>query len=156
MRHARFRETAGVVQESKVFACKEIMSGQKITETHLIVISVHSLHVGEAHLVEEKKETTITTDLKNDEPRVILEHKRTVDGKSYQIFEVTEGGKVTEHQVTTDLSDSELLQFQDKWMELWNPTLPPTNTIKSLKLTKEWRVTGRFLPKKNVILWPLL
>jgi hypothetical protein len=41
-------------------------------------------------------------------------------------------------------------------MELWNPTLPPTNTIKSLKLTKEWRVTGRFLPKKNVILWPLL
>jgi hypothetical protein len=74
---------------------------------------------------------------KNDEPRVILEHKRTMDGKSYQIFEVNEGGEVTEHQITTDLFDSELLQFQDKWMELWNPTLPPTNTIRSLKLTKE-------------------
>jgi hypothetical protein len=35
-------------------------------------------------------------------------------------------------------------------MELWNPTLPPANTIRSLKLTKEWREKP-----ENIKVWRL-
>ena len=113
------------------------MSDKKITETKVIVNSKHKLKVGDTILVEEKQQIT-TTDDQSKEAIVELFHKRTIDGKSYMVKEIKEGGKEVEQNIVSDfVSEDEFQLFKANWQKLWLPAVTETGQIRPAELTED-------------------
>ena len=112
------------------------MAGRKITELQSHVFTMHKLKVGDTLMFEEIKETTIHPSDGSKEPRIVHRHKRTMDGKSYILQQTTEAGKVTEHEVISELSQEEQKEFQDKWDSLWKPAIPQDDNARTVEKMK--------------------
>ena len=99
--------------------------GSKNVEYHRAVATEHEVEMqGNISLIERKVKTTVR-DVNDQVIKVILNHTRSmIDGetrqyKSYEVREVTVDDKITEHEVTTAMDNSQLEEFKKEWEEKW-------------------------------------
>ena len=102
---------------------------QSLIEYHCAKATEHQIEVDHSITLTERKVKTTVSDESGEVMKIILHHTRsmldTIKGeeRSYVVREVTEGDKVTEHEVTTAMGTDELEEFKREWAEKWCPTL---------------------------------
>ena len=99
------------------------MSTKKVIKFHLTVTSKHTLKMRGMSLFEEKKQFTVNTDDDNVKSRVILEHIRWINDKSYTVKEEMQGYDIVDHTIITKLSKDNQQEFKETWLKFWNPVL---------------------------------
>ncbi len=67
-----------------------------------------------------RQEMTLDFD-ENDESKVEITSKRSIDDKSITMKKRQEGEIETEKRTDTDLTVLEILEFEEQWEQLWKP-----------------------------------
>ena len=67
-----------------------------------------------------RHEMTLDFD-ENDENKVEITSKRSIDDKSITVKKRQEGERETENRTETDLTTVEILEFEEQWEQLWHP-----------------------------------
>ena len=73
--------------------------------------------------LRERKELQNMTDEETSEEKSILIHTRFIDGKKYEVQQVSVKNEIIEEIIDTDLNDDEIKQFKEEWEEKWKPSI---------------------------------
>jgi len=67
-----------------------------------------------------RQEMTLDFD-ENDDNKVEITSKRSIDDKSITVKKRQEGEREVENRTETDLTTEEILEFEEQWEQLWHP-----------------------------------
>jgi len=108
------------------------MSNQSTKEVHSTTTIKHSMIVKGQELMEEKKNTTITSFGSDKKLGEIESHLRKIGDKS--IKTTKENGQVKEE---TDMSDEEKEKFNNEWQKYWKPAMTEEEIQKAVEFLDE-------------------
>merc|ERR1711879_892282 len=103
-----------------------LLNMENQTETalanHKSVLLDHEMTVDGVKL-RERKELQNMTDEETSEEKSILIHTRFIDGKKYEVQQVSVKDEIIEEIIDPDLNDDEIKQFKEEWEEKWKPSI---------------------------------
>ena len=99
----------------------------EINKNHKIVTVEHELHY-EGHFLSERKQiiNNFCCDgpkNSNNERRITLVHLRQIDEKCYKVTKDFLNGHECFTKVDTEMSDENVKQFAEDWINFWNPEI---------------------------------
>ena len=97
-------------------------------EFHNTIWSEHEMEVDGVVLKEKKETTTIRDENQNKLGQTEVKHIRTIGNQTLTIHQqmiLNESGEEVEGErhIDTDMDESEITSFLQRWDELWNPKL---------------------------------
>ena len=95
----------------------------QILENHVITTTVHeTMMVNGYHLVDKKEQTLVDPKASDNSPKMtIIVHSRSIDDRSYAVQWITTEGEDEIRIVETEMTQEEVLRFEEDWRTLWNP-----------------------------------